>query len=529
MAHRVLNGVRQIATGTGAGALTLGAATSGMYQTMAAAGMSNGDTAYVRIESEATAAQWEIVLVSYSAGNITRTFDSKSESATGGLISFGSGNKIVSSVISAQQVVTLDLNDDVSLPNALDVAGALTVGSIVGSYYDRDWFAANADATTAQASADNILLIPPTTDGFTSGNSYVGVTGAKTRKGINTGHIAIGPTNIHAFVSLHVDETYSNSEQEMRGVSSLMRYFRTTADEGTLGWDIFGGMSGLQVTANNTQYIRGNMKGHASEIYFAAPSVGTYSARQAYNYQSYIDVGAGVTVEYWAGGVVNSPTGAGAMVEGNGLDIKAITMAATAAAIKLRGTGNTGRIFWPTAYITEESSGILSAVASSVSLAGLAGAEAARAVTVASAVNRIEFRGAITTVRPSMRLAGSDTNIGVSWETKGNGAHLFRTNIVDVQLEISGAVASTTVWPQVRGGTASINPRIFATGNNLTLSTGAAIATSATAGFICIPAMSGTPSGAPTGAGAGDIPMVYDTSAHKIWFYSGSWRGVLVA
>lgn len=55
-----------------------------------------------------------------------------------------------------------------------------------------------------------------------------------------------------------------------------------------------------------------------------------------------------------------------------------------------------------------------------------------------------------------------------------------------------------------------------------------ALATTATAGFLGVNSCAGTPTGVPTSIPTGQIPMVYDTSAHKIWFYSGSWRGVAV-
>lgn len=55
----------------------------------------------------------------------------------------------------------------------------------------------------------------------------------------------------------------------------------------------------------------------------------------------------------------------------------------------------------------------------------------------------------------------------------------------------------------------------------------AAIATNANDGFLYIPSCAGTPTGTPTSY-SGRIPMVYDTAANKIWFYNGTWRGVLV-
>lgn len=58
--------------------------------------------------------------------------------------------------------------------------------------------------------------------------------------------------------------------------------------------------------------------------------------------------------------------------------------------------------------------------------------------------------------------------------------------------------------------------------------TAADLATTATDGFVCVRSCNGTPTGAPSNAANGIVPVVYDRSAHKIWAYSGSWRGVAV-
>lgn len=55
-----------------------------------------------------------------------------------------------------------------------------------------------------------------------------------------------------------------------------------------------------------------------------------------------------------------------------------------------------------------------------------------------------------------------------------------------------------------------------------------ALATNATEGFFHVQSCNGTPTGTPASIPTGQIPMVYDTSANKIWFYNGSWRGVVV-
>lgn len=94
---RRLNGIKQYATGTGAGALTLAAVFASSFRTMQTAGMLDTDLAYVRIEHETIPSEWQIVRIAYATGGtITPTFDSLSSSATGSLINFSAGNKIVS-------------------------------------------------------------------------------------------------------------------------------------------------------------------------------------------------------------------------------------------------------------------------------------------------------------------------------------------------------------------------------------------------------------------------------------------------
>ena len=51
-----------------------------------------------------------------------------------------------------------------------------------------------------------------------------------------------------------------------------------------------------------------------------------------------------------------------------------------------------------------------------------------------------------------------------------------------------------------------------------------ALSTTATDGFLYVPTCAGTPTGTPT-AQTGTVPIVVDTSANKLYFYSGAaWR-----
>ena len=58
---------------------------------------------------------------------------------------------------------------------------------------------------------------------------------------------------------------------------------------------------------------------------------------------------------------------------------------------------------------------------------------------------------------------------------------------------------------------------------------GAALATTAIGGFVTIPTCAGTPTGTPVNVPTGSVAMVFDTTAAKLWVYTGSWKGVVVA
>lgn len=93
-------------------------------------------------------------------------------------------------------------------------------------------------------------------------------------------------------------------------------------------------------------------------------------------------------------------------------------------------------------------------------------------------------------------------------------------------IKLSQSITGTTLVFQVAhndGGTQSIQIN----GAGSCILGNAAIATNATDGFLYVVGCAGTPTGAPTAA-TGRYPLVYDSSANKIWVYNGSWRGVAV-
>jgi hypothetical protein len=159
-----------------------------------------------------------------------------------------------------------------------------------------------AQARTAAFSQARVLIAAP------EKNSALG--GAKTREGIITGHIAIGDTAIQAIdahVGIFADELYLNTGQEMRGVSYTIRNKRTTLDEATLGWDSIPILAATVIPADNTQYIRGNMKGLVGEFIAQGGSSTSYRVKKAYPMQSLGIIGQGVVVENYYGVIINNP------------------------------------------------------------------------------------------------------------------------------------------------------------------------------------------------------------------------------
>lgn len=104
---------------------------------------------------------------------------------------------------------------------------------------------------------------------------------------------------------------------------------------------------------------------------------------------------------------------------------------------------------------------------------------------------------------------GADTIINLSQGTgtgSGGGLH--------VKFAAPGSTGSTK--NALADGFVLTGAGSFVIGN-------AAVATTATDGFLYIPTCSGTPTGTPT-TQTGRVALVYDTSAHQFWIYDGGWK-----
>ena len=178
------------------------------------------------------------------------------------------------------------------------------------------------------------------------------------------GGASLNDSTALGYVVSNIDHTWVNQDNEIRGVSSVVRSSRSTIDEQTYGWDQFG-VAGVVVLGPMTMpsdpiygspYIRGQQKAVDSELYYQ-PSALPYTANIGMNYLADLSqLGSGVTLNTWAGLIVGQPGGFGGggghVVNGYGvwiqnlLDANAILTSASTAAIEIEGLGNYGRIWW---------------------------------------------------------------------------------------------------------------------------------------------------------------------------------------
>ena len=98
------------------------------------------------------------------------------------------------------------------------------------------------------------------------------------------------------------------------------------------------------------------------------------------------------------------------------------------------------------------------------SIGGVVGSESLRVTPVASAVNYVNVQGNITTGWPSLTASGSDTNIGLTYITKGTGGHSFFTGATS-QFFIANT-ASAVNYLQVAGAATASAPNLQATGTD---------------------------------------------------------------
>ena len=104
---------------------------------------------------------------------------------------------------------------------------------------------------------------------------------------------------------------------------------------------------------------------------------------------------------------------------------------------------------------------------------GFTGTIQAKIAHTASAVNYVQATGAATGSGPTISAQGSDTNIGLIFNTKGNGISAFTGNS-GTHFAVRTDIALATNYWQVFGDSGS-TPRLRTNGGNATLESGAAL------------------------------------------------------
>lgn len=116
----------------------------------------------------------------------------------------------------------------------------------------------------------------------------------------------------------------------------------------------------------------------------------------------------------------------------------------------------------------------------------------------------------------------------ISVNTGSNqAAGIFVSPATGTKSLVARPIAAQTVnifESQDSGGTA----HIFINPNQSLVVGNAALATTATDGFLYLPTCAGAPTGVPT-AETGTAACVYDTTDNKLWVYNGAWKGVVLS
>lgn len=132
-------------------------------------------------------------------------------------------------------------------------------------------------------------------------------------------------------------------------------------------------------------------------------------------------------------------------------------------------------------FVGDTDTGMFKNGADTVGLAGN-GKKVATFIGVASAVNYYQFSNSATGVPPTLYAVGSDTNIGLSYVTKGTGSHLFYGSGTTVQfgitstasaanyIQVSAAAVGGTPVLQAIGSDANIGLKLAAQGSGPTAS-----------------------------------------------------------
>ena len=117
-------------------------------------------------------------------------------------------------------------------------------------------------------------------------------------------------------------------------------------------------------------------------------------------------------------------------------------------------------------------------------------------------------------------LNGTNGSVITLRTANANVGRIYVSGADFLNIDANGTASGTLVF---RTGTSSTERARITSGGNFVVGT-AALATTATDGFLYVPTCAGTPTGTPT-TQTGTAPIVVDTTNNKLYFYSGGqWR-----
>jgi hypothetical protein len=219
------------------------------------------------------------------------------------------------------------------------------------------------------------------------------------------------------------------------------------------------GGTGTGATLNLTYYVPASFSiTNAGSGYVEQPTV-TFSGGGGSGAAAYATVGSGTVVRS-IGSTMSfyTPSSELLRLTDNGVTNAAYeNLISSASTIQYTASGANATI--QRTFVTK------GAAAHNFATNGSSGNQQLAVAHTASAVNYVQVTGAATTTRPSFSASGSDTNVGISYITKGAGQHVFSNGGQYAQLRVNGAVNAVN-YLQIDGSLASAAPVLSAQGSD---------------------------------------------------------------
>lgn len=370
-------------------------------------------------------------------------------------------------------------------------------------------------ATPPGATSGTVTSVSVTTAAGVSGS----VTNPTTTPAITVSLGAITPTSVAASGALSGSNFSGSSSGTNTGDQTTVSGNAGTAtalqNARTINGTSFNGTANITVTADASTLTNTTLA--AAVVNSSLTSVGTLSSLTVTGNASVGDVN------------VTSAT-----VPVNGAYLAAANMLGFATNTTYRGRIDaSGRLLWGTTTALTGSSAFVPFFQIAGSTRDSATISAYGYSAVNGAWGKIQLAAADSnTIGTNTALANGDT-IGEIAFSGADGTNLVLG--VDVVAEVDGAVSAGVVPTRLTFFTntaAGSNTRVLRMDKNLNVVVGtAAIATTATGGFLTIPTCAGAPSGVPATTFTNAAPMIYDTTNHKWWVYDApatAWKGVVL-